>query len=1534
MLSISSILLAGDLTVSGDEAADSLEFSVTDGGLLRHDHGGLDSFHSNLDFDSSTPGDQTIALDDLTSLSYTDAGANDTVNFGGTNDFNFSNVDFAALSVTALGIGIAGNTSIDTQGATTGDVSLNASRSVSMNSGSSIETDGGAITLKANMASTTPGTFRGVELEAASITSATGDIVLAGHGGDTGSDNYGVYLVNGTVVESTGENKTDAATVTIDGTGGDGSKLNTGVALGGTLYSVAGDVAITGRGGNGTEGFNYGVFLLDGAAIESSGTSKADAATITINGTGGDGPGVNPGVSSRTTSLRSVAGDIAIIGHAGDGSDKGSNGVGIQGLIESTGASKADAAAITIDGTGDVNLLATVRSVAGDVGIRGQGGSIVIHDLIESTGLSKADAASITIDGMGPVLVDSAVRSVAGDIELHGHGLGGTNGVRIDGGLIESIGTSKADAAKIMVEGTGGAGGTDTPISQGVAIYSNARISSVAGDVAIRGQGGDVASEFNTGVYISEATVESTGERKANAARISIDGTGGEGTQRNHGVYMQFLATIESVAGDIVIKGEGGDGTDRFNVGVVINNGRVNSTGATKDDAAEISIEGTGGKGTTINHGVVIQSLSTAPGSLVTSVAGDIKITGHGGQGVQSGVILTGLGLYSTGTTKADAAAITIRGTAGPNGGSGVSTSADIRSVAGDVEIVGQAGDGSGSFNLGVNLGGAVLSTGRSKSEAATIAIQGKGGIGTSSNHGVSLHGTVRSVAGDIAVAGQGGSGSEGSNIGVRAVSGVLESTGISKADAAKITIDGTGGQGGWRNFGVYTGTVRSVAGDIAMTGLGGDGPGGFNVGSYLLNSVKSTGTSQSDAAHITIKGNGGNGTNYNYGVWVARGSVLADAGDILAEGKGGGEGTENHGVFVTTEATISAAGGGHVRLAGTGTSEAGASGRGVLVTDRSVVQTVGGGTIDLTGAGSGGDPGIEVTGVDAGPGVVALSAATGIIREAEDGTDVRGRGITIDGTLAPSGTVASGQAIVDGDLTLVSGDIYAVELNGTAAATDYDQLKVIGTARTVDLGGSTLDLTLGFTPSLDDEFVLLDNADADSAISGTFQGLAEGTTFALGGKTFRISYQGGDDENDVVLTTVTSPPAIPVDNDTADNNAAEGAATGTTVGITASSTDPEGASITYSLADDAGGRFMIGPLTGVVTVADGSLLDGPASHTISIEANDGAGGSATADFTVTIDNVAPNITALTSDAPITDKSDEGEQVTISAAFTDEGVLDTHTASIDWGDGTMMAGIITESAGSGTVGGSHAYDKGGIYTIEVTVSDDDAGKDAAATTAFVTGVGVNNGVLQVVGTIGDDHVTIERQGRSSNDLGVHAGFLTDRCRQRVVNGDGVTAIEVVLGEGNDRLDIADNIELPTLVDVGDGDDQVNGGGGSDVILGRGGDDVLNGSGGRDILLGGFGLDRLAGGRGDDILFGGVFATTTDADGKPTASYVADWAVLRHVRTLWTDPNNDAEARKGELEMLDAFFGSLIDDGSERDQLIGAAGGDWFLFDRQ
>src|SRR5262249_10554692 len=86
------------------------------------------------------------------------------------------------------------------------------------------------------------------------------------------------------------------------------------------------------------------------------------------------------------------------------------------------------------------------------------------------------------------------------------------------------------------------------------------------------------------------------------------------------------------------------------------------------------------------------------------------------------------------------------------------------------------------------------------------------------------------------------------------------------------------------------------------------------------------------------------------------------------------------------------------------------------------------------------------------------------------------------------------------------------------------------------------------------------------------------------------------DRANPLSVSVLNVAPTQPIDTDNADNTIAENAAAGTSVGVTAKSADVAADTITYVLTNNAGGRFAIDGAAGVVTVADASLLDGPAT--------------------------------------------------------------------------------------------------------------------------------------------------------------------------------------------------------------------------------------------------------------------------------------------------------------------------------------------------
>ncbi|MFB6296586.1 MAG: right-handed parallel beta-helix repeat-containing protein, partial [Halobacteriales archaeon] len=102
-------------------------------------------------------------------------------------------------------------------------------------------------------------------------------------------------------------------------------------------------------------------------------------------------------------------------------------------------------------------------------------------------------------------------------------------------------------------------------------------------------------------------------------------------------------------------------------------------------------------------------------------------------------------------------------------------------------------------------------------------------------------------------------------------------------------------------------------------------------------------------------------------------------------------------------------------------------------------------------------------------------------------------------------------------------------------------------------------------------------------------------------------------------------------------------------------------------------------------------------TYDVSVSVTDGDGGSDTAATTVAVENVSPSVTATPVDIA------EGENATVTAEFTDPGPDDTHTATVEWGDGVEERVKIDPTPDGGAIAATHEYGDDDIRSASLHV---------------------------------------------------------------------------------------------------------------------------------------------------------------------------------------------------------------------------------------
>ncbi len=368
----------------------------------------------------------------------------------------------------------------------------------------------------------------------------------------------------------------------------------------------------------------------------------------------------------------------------------------------------------------------------------------------------------------------------------------------------------------------------------------------------------------------------------------------------------------------------------------------------------------------------------------------------------------------------------------------------------------------------------------------------------------------------------------------------------------------------------------------------------------------------------------------------------------------------------------------------------------------------------------------------------------------------------------SPNGTSVGTIAISDID----SGDSHTFTVLGGTGATTFNVNAATGEITVADSSQLDYETTTSFTLDIQ----VTDNGTPN--LSDTATNIINLT----------------DDNTEFNVTPVT-------DSDGAANEVSEIAANGTPVGITALATDGDATdSVTYSLDDDAGGRFQIDPVTGVITIADNTLLDYEAqtSHNVTVRATSTDGSSATQAFTIglTDDNTEFGISPVTdSDAAANEVSENaanGTAVGITAFATDGDATDSITYSLV----NAASGRFAIDGATGVVtvldGSRLDYETSTSYVIVVRATSSDGSSATQPFTVTITDANDNAPVI----TPGQSFNVLEdaANGTSVGSVAATDPDATGSLQNWMItagNSDGIFAIDALTGE----IAVVDNANL-------------------------------------------------------------------------------------------------------------------------------------------
>jgi autotransporter-associated beta strand protein len=853
------------------------------------------------------------------------------------------------------------------------------------------------------------------------------------------------------------------------------------------VTSSGGSVQLVGQGGGtGAGGANYGVFIWDAATVSAGGSGS-----VAVTGTGGGGTSSSDNVGVylfRGSTITSGGGDVQV--------------AGVEGIAGSQVAVRISGTITTAKNGGSVVIMGnsivcdnssltsasnsnsvTIRPFTAGVGINlGAAGDPVGGPLsLSNTEVGTISAGTINIGdtNTGPFAVSDAISFAASSTTTVNLATGANNNIAF-------IGAGNLDASSGVVSLVTSSTG------HGAIISGSATVDVKGANLRLSAGSGGLGTAGNPLVFLATNVTAMTGgsgnQFLSASGSTTIDATG----------LSASAGTIELDGGTFIL-----GGSDR-----IADNTKLNVNGATFDIStfnetvagitlAQGNITGTTGVLTSAS------TIQTQSGSISAALAGAVGLT----QSTSGTTVLSGANTYS-GITTISAGSLQI-GNGGSTGSLGTGNVVDNGTLVFNRTVIytlAKVISGSGGVTISK---GQVNFTGANTYTGTTLISGGSLWLGFAT--------TTGTLSPSSAIINNSLFGSQYKNIltqGVDFASVISGSGALMEASSSGGTIELNG-------LNTYTGSTIVNSGIIAF------------------NSIKNVGDGASALGAPTSVASG----RIKVGsIGIATPSTLAYTGDgdttdrviDLAANVGGGATLDQSGAGLlkfTSGLTATGA------SAKTLTLQGSTSGIGEIagaIVDNSAVNTT---SVFKTGTGT-----WTLSGASTYTGPTTVSAGTLLI----DGSGSITSDVTVSSgaTLGGSGTINSANTVTvnrgghlapgsvgpgilnSGSVTFASGAEFDVDLNGTIQGTNYDELNLAG--GTASLGGAALNVNLGFTPAIGSVFTIIH---ATSGVSGTFNGFTEGRVFtATSGSftgTFEITYRGGPDDTDVVLTVVNAPPTF-----------------------------------------------------------------------------------------------------------------------------------------------------------------------------------------------------------------------------------------------------------------------------------------------------------------------------------------------------------------------------------------------------------------------